>query len=279
MKTTPTIALVTGASSGIGRATVLTLLRQRYVVYAAARRTDAMRDLQAAGAHLLYLDLTDADSIARAVETIHTEAGPVDVLVNNAGYGAYGALEDMPLDEARRQFEVNVFGLADLTRRVLPAMRERRSGRIINVGSIGGRTWSLFGTWYQATKFALEGFSDCLRNELRPFGIQVVLIRPGSIKTEWAQLAANNLMAVSGNGPYGAMARAAARFYVETDQRQGADPQVIANAIWQAVSARRPRARYTAPAAARAVIGLRWLLPDSLFDRLWGSFFGIPKTT
>lgn len=207
MKSQSKLALVTGASSGIGRATVLTLLRHEYRVYAAARRVDVMRDLEAAGARLLYLDLTDTDSISKAIATLEQEAGPLDVLVNNAGYGAYGALEDVPLDNARRQFEVNLFGLADLTRRVLPAMRERRSGRIINIGSIGGRTWSLFGTWYQATKFALEGFSDCLRNELRPFGIQVVLVRPGSIKTEWAQIAADNLVKVSGSGPYGSMAQ------------------------------------------------------------------------
>lgn len=271
------IALVTGASSGIGKVTVQTLLRQQFVVYAGARRLDAMRDLETQGARLVYLDLTDSDSIRQAVTQIQAQAGVIDVLVNNAGYGAYGALEDVPIEEGRRQFDVNLFGLADLIKQVLPAMRERRSGRIINVGSIGGRTWSLFGTWYQATKFALEGFSDCLRNELRPFGIQVVLIRPGAIRTEWARIAADNLLKVSGNGPYGSMARAAAKFYVDSDEKQGADPQVIADAIWTAASARRPRARYTAPASARLIVGLRWLLPDSLFDPLWGNVFGIPK--
>lgn len=271
------IALVTGASSGIGEVTVQTLLRQQYIVYAAARRLDAMKELEAQGARLVYLDLTDPDSIRQAVSQIQAQTGAIDLLVNNAGYGSYGALEDVSIEEARRQFDVNLFGLADLIKQVLPAMRERRAGRIINVGSIGGRTWSLFGTWYQATKFALEGLSDCLRNELRPFGIQVVLIRPGAIRTEWAKIAADNLLKVSGHGPYGSMARTAAKFYVESDEKQGADPQVIADVIWKAASARRPRSRYTAPAIARVIIGIRWLLPDSLFDRVWGSIFGIPK--
>ncbi len=268
-------AIVTGASGGIGRETVRVLLGQGYRVYAAARRLEAMRDLERAGAHLVYLDLLDAQSITDCVAGILSQTGRIDVLVNNAGYGSYGALEDVPLAEARQQFEVNLFGLAQLIKEVLPDMRERRTGRIINVGSIGGKVWSLLGTWYQATKFALEGFSDCLRNELRPFGIHVVLIQPGAIQTEWAGIAVDHLRKVSAEGPYGEMARQAARFYLDTDAKRGAEPRVVARAILEAATAAKPKARYVAPAAAKAAIFLRWLLSDAAFDRLWGRIFGI----
>jgi NAD(P)-dependent dehydrogenase (short-subunit alcohol dehydrogenase family) len=269
-------AIVTGASSGIGKETVKALLGQRYRVFAAARRLEAMRDLEREGAELVYLDLTDSQSIRECVARVLAETGQVDVLVNNAGYGSYGAMEDVPLAEARGQFEVNLFGLAAMIKEVLPSMRVRRAGRIVNVGSIGGKVWSFLGSWYQATKFALEGFSDCLRNELRPFGIDVVLIEPGAIQTEWAGIAVDHLRKVSGNGPYREMAGQAAQFYLRTNARQGAHPRVVARAILTAVTVAHPRARYVAPAAAKAALFLRWLLPDGAFDRVWGKVFGIP---
>ncbi len=276
METTRKVAIVTGASSGIGKETVRALLGQQYHVFAAARRLEAMRDLEREGAQLVYLDLLDARSITACVTGVLARTGKVDVLVNNAGYGSYGALEDVPLEEARQQFEVNLFGLAHLIKEVLPSMRKQQAGKIINVGSIGGKVWSFLGTWYQATKFALEGLSDCLRNELRPFGIDVVLIEPGAIKTEWAGIAVAHLSKVSANGPYREMAEKAARFYLDTDASRGADPRVVARAILVAATAAKPKARYVAPAAAKAALFLRWLLPDAAFDRLWGSFFGIP---
>ena len=177
-------AFVTGASAGIGEATARALLAAGYRVFAGARRLDRMAGLAAAGATLLKLDLTDDVSIVAAVNTIKNEAGRIDVLVNNAGYGSYGALEDVPLDEARRQFEVNVFGLARLCQLVLPTMRAQKSGKIVNVTSIGGKIWEPLGAWYHATKFAVEGMSDCLRMELAPFGVDVIVIEPGAIKTE-----------------------------------------------------------------------------------------------
>ncbi len=191
------VALVTGGSSGIGEATARRLHELGWTVYAAARRTDRMAGLAGLGIHALALDVTDEASTAAAVDQIIGEQGRIDVLINNAGYGSYGALEDVPLSEARYQFEVNVFGLARLTQLVLPHMRRQRRGRIINVSSIGGRIHEPLGDWYHATKFAVEGLSDSLRAELRPFGIDVVVIQPGAVRTEWGAIAAQNLRRMS----------------------------------------------------------------------------------
>ena len=157
--------LITGASSGIGEETVKALLAVGHTVYAGARRVERMKGLAEAGAHLLSLDVTDDTSMTAAVQTVLREAGRIDVLINNAGYGSYGALEDVPPEEARRQFDVNLFGLARLTQLVLPAMRAQHSGRIVNVSSIAGKFGEAFGGWYHATKFAVEGLSDSLRME------------------------------------------------------------------------------------------------------------------
>ena len=183
-------AFVTGASAGIGEAAARALLAAGYRVFAGARRLDRMAELAAAGATLLKLDLTDDASIVAAVNAIKSEAGRIDVLVNNAGYGSYGALEDVPLSEGRRQFEVNVFGLARLCQLVLPMMRAQKSGKIVNITSIGGKIWEPLGGWYHATKFAVEGLSDCLRVEVARFGIDVIVIEPGAIRTEWASMRA-----------------------------------------------------------------------------------------
>ena len=179
------VALVTGASSGIGAATAQRLNGLGYVVYGLARRVDRMAGLDRIGVRTLAVDVTDEQAPAAAIEQIIAEQGRIDVLVNNAGYGSYGALEDVPLSEARYQFEVNVFGLARLIQLVLPHMRRQGSGRIINISSIGGKIYEPLGDWYHAAKFAVEGLSDSLRVELRPFGIDVVIIEPGAIRTEW----------------------------------------------------------------------------------------------
>ena len=197
-------ALVTGASSGIGAAIAERLLRDGYRVFAGARRTQRMRQLAADGAVVLPLDVTDDASMVAAVRRIEADAGPVNMLVNNAGYGSYGSLEEVPIAEGRRQFEVNVFGLARLTQLVLPAMRERRSGAIVNISSMGGKIYEPFGSWYHATKFAVEGMSDCLRLELEPYGIRVIVIEPGGIRSEWGRISHDNLLAHSGDGPYAA---------------------------------------------------------------------------
>lgn len=259
--------LVTGASSGIGEETVKGLLTAGYIVYAGARRVEAMRSLEAAGARVLSLDVTDDASMTAAVEAILHETGRIDVLVNNAGYGSYGALEDVPLDEGRRQFEVNIFGLARLTQLVLPTMRAQRSGRIINVSSVSGKIGEPFGSWYHSSKHALEGLSDSLRMELRPFGIDVVIIEPGSTRTAWGGIARDSLTRHSGEGPY----RDEARVHVQmmASISEGSLPKPASNVaatIVKAVQSRRPKTRYTAGGGARLALFLRRTLSDRGFD-------------
>lgn len=263
------IALVTGASSGIGEATVLQFLKDGYKVYAAARRVERMAPLAKAGAHVLALDLTDDSSIVATVEAVKAQDGRLDILVNNAGYGSLGALEDVPLDEARRQCEVNLFGLARLCQLALPMMRAQKFGKIVNVTSIGGRLSSPFGNWYHATKFAVEGLSDCLRMEVRPFGIDVILIEPGAIATEWSGIATENLIARSGDTAYGPYARKyAAAFASERAAKLASKPEVVARTIARAVAARRPKTRYATGGGAQIFLGLRRILPDRMFDGL-----------
>jgi NAD(P)-dependent dehydrogenase (short-subunit alcohol dehydrogenase family) len=261
-------ALITGASSGIGNAIASSLIQEGYVVYAAARRTDRMADLKANGAHLLSLDLTDDASITNAIKHIVDTSGRIDALINNAGYGAYGALEDVPMKEGRRQFEVNVFGLARLIQLVLPTMRAQGSGRIVNVTSIGGKIHEPMGSWYHATKFAVEGLSDCLRMELAPFGIDVVVIEPGAIATEWGPIARRSLMATSGTGPYRAQAETTEAMMAGAEDSNAAPPEVVVRAISSALSAKKPKTRYVVGGGAKPLIFLRWLLSDRAFDRL-----------
>ena len=262
-------ALITGASSGIGAETAKSLLAAGYIVYAGARRLDRMQLLAEAGARLLSLDVTDDKSMATAVDTILRDTGRIDVLVNNAGYGSYGALEDVPLDEARRQFDVNIFGLARLTQLVLPAMRAQRSGLIVNVSSVGGKLGEPFGSWYHATKFALEGLSDSLRMEVRQFGIDVVVIQPGAIISEWNTIARAGLIKYSGDGSYRESARAYVGFMESADHsRLPSPPGVVASTIVKAVQARKPRTRYATGGGARMVLFLRRVLPDRTFDAM-----------
>jgi len=263
------IALVTGASAGIGEATARALIADGYKVFAGARRLDRMGGLASLGATLLKLDVTDDASIGAAVNAIKADAGRLDVLVNNAGYGSYGALEDVPLDEARRQFDVNVFGLARLCQLVLPMMRAQQSGKIVNVTSIGGKIWEPMGSWYHATKFAVEGLSDCLRVEVERFGIDVIIIEPGAIRTEWAGIARDGLLRTSGNGAYAEQAKGHARLLAAADTSSLTSlPTVVANTIVRAVGARRPKTRYATGGGARTILLLRTILPDRMFDRL-----------
>ncbi len=261
------IALITGASSGIGEATAHRLLAEGHVVYAAARRLERMQLLADAGARLLALDLTEDASIVAAVEAIRQAQGRLDVLVNNAGYGSYGALEDVPLAEGRRRFEVNLFGLARLIQLATPMMRAQGSGSIVNITSMGGKMHEPLGAWYHATKFAVEGLSDCLRMELAPFGIHVVVIEPGAIRTEWSGIAQQSLLQYSGNTAYAAQAKSHARMLAASDaSKMSSSPDVVARTIARALRARRPRTRYPTGGGARTILFLRWILRDRTFD-------------
>jgi NAD(P)-dependent dehydrogenase (short-subunit alcohol dehydrogenase family) len=262
------VALVTGASSGIGTAVALALVERGYTVYGAARRVERMQGLLARGAQVVPLDLTDEGSIEACVKTVLDREGRLDVLVNNAGYGSYGAIEEVPLAEARRQFEVNLFGLARVTQLALPAMRRQGSGHIVNVSSIGGKIFTPMGGWYHATKHALEGWSDVLRVEVAPFGIHVVIVEPGAIATEWAGIARDGMLATSGEGPYRDLAHAFASLVAPDGPFAGSPPAVVADTIVRAVKARRPRTRYVVGQGARPFLLARAVLPDRVYDGL-----------
>ena len=275
MTQTPRVALVTGGSSGIGECTVGELLDAGFTVYTVARRVDRMKALADRGAHVFAMDVTDDDSMVSGVQRILEEQGRIDVLVNNAGYGSYGAVEDVPIEEARRQFEVNVFGLARLTQLVTPHMRAQGSGRIINISSIGGRFYEPFGAWYHATKFAVEGFSDSLRLELKPFGIDVVIIQPGPVATEWNEIARDSLLERSGATDYGRYARRAHKVLAEFDKpSRAATPEDVARKILKAATTRRPAARYPVGRGARIITSSRDHLPDRFFDQVVSRMYG-----
>lgn len=269
MKLKGKTALVTGASSGIGMETVKSLLAEGATVYAGARRLERMKELEKIGARVIELDVTKEDSLVSAVAAIEKEAGSVDILVNNAGYGSYGAVEDVPLEEARRQFDVNIFGLARLTQLVLPGMRKKGFGKIVNISSIGGKIYTPFGAWYHATKHALEGFSDSLRLETEEFGIDVVVVEPGGIATEWGEIAAENLNKTSANGAYAEKAnRMADRMKKDYGSGSLTSPSVIASVIRKAVTVRRPKTRYAAGYLSGFSLFMRRLLSDRMFDRM-----------
>lgn len=273
---TARVALVTGASSGIGKATVRELLGRGMVVYAAARRVERMEDLEREGATALRLDITDEGSVRAAVDTIAERSGAVDVLVNNAGYGSYGAVEDVPIEEARRQLDVNLFGLARLTQYALPGMRAAGRGRIINISSMGGKIYTPLGAWYHAAKYGLEGFSDCLRLEVRQFGIDVSVIEPGAIESEWGAIAADSAEKRSGSGPYAEFTSRTAKTMREAYAAgRPSPPEVVARTIAKAGTARRPRTRYAVGKNARTLLFLRRWLSDRGFDRLVRTAYGL----
>ncbi len=265
-------ALVTGASSGIGHATAEKLLADGYIVYAAARRVDRMQDLADMGATTLEMDVTKEDDVVAGVEQIKDEHGGTDVLVNNAGFGLYGAMEDTPLDEARYQFEVNLFGAARLTQLVLPQMRERGAGKIVNISSMGGKIYTPLGSWYHATKHAMEGWSDCLRFELKGFGIDVIVIEPGAIRTEFGDVAFGPGLERSRNTAYSGFVSRMMEMQERIGENRtlGSPPSLIAETIAKALKAKRPKTRYVAGQYARPLLLLRQVLSDRMFDRLIG---------
>ncbi|MTB73254.1 SDR family NAD(P)-dependent oxidoreductase [Arsenicicoccus sp. MKL-02] len=270
------VSLVTGASSGIGEAIARRLQTLGHTVYGAARRIDRLEALAADGIEPIAMDVTDEASLQAGVETILSRSGRFDVLVNNAGYGSYGAIEDVDPAEARRQFDVNVFGAMRLTQLVLPHMREQRSGTIVNISSMGGRIHSPMAGWYHGTKFAMEALSDALRMEVAQFGIDVVVIQPGGIATEWADIAADHLDETSGSGPYARLSAAMSATLRKSHDRDSS-PDVVAKAVARAVSTDRPRTRYAIGLGAKPLITARRVLPDRAFDALVSRAMGLPR--
>lgn len=262
-------ALVTGASSGMGKAIARRLIDDGYQVYVAARSLNKMTDLAELGAQPLRMDISRDEEIVSGVNTILSQTGGVDVLVNNAGFGLYGPVEEIGIDEARYQFEVNLFGAARLTQLLLPAMRTRGAGHIVNITSMGGKMYSALGAWYHATKHALEGWSDCLRLEVAEFGIKVVIVEPGVIETGFGNAASETIVKRSASGPYGHLVQSVAKAINKTyGHGTGSDPMVVADVVSLAVKSDNPRTRYAVGKFARLLIRMRIWLGDRLFDRI-----------
>jgi NADP-dependent 3-hydroxy acid dehydrogenase YdfG len=261
------VILLTGASSGIGYDTAVALAQQGHKVYAAARRVERMEPLRQYGIVPLKMDVTDEESMKTGVKTLWDAEGRIDVLINNAGYGYFGAVENVPMDDARNQLDVNVFGLARLCQLVLPTMRAQHSGRIINTASVAGRSVFYYGGWYHVSKYAVESLSDAMRMELKPFGIDVVIIEPGAIKTNWGIIAADHLIESSKGTAYEQtgtmMANNLRNMYLSNTI---SDPAVVRKAIVRAVNARRPCTRYRIGRMANAIVFFHWLLPTRWWD-------------
>ena len=276
----PNVVLITGCSSGIGRETARHLAQRGNRVYATARRPDAIEDLRGDGCETLACDVTDEASMRACVEAVEEAEGAVGALVNNAGYSQSGAVESVPLDEVRRQFETNVFGLVRMCQLVLPGMRREGRGRIVNISSMGGRLTFPGGGAYHATKHAVEAISDALRFEVAGFGVDVVLIEPGLITTGFADAAVGSMSDVVNDGPYGkfnaAVGRETASAYESGLARLGGGPETVARKIERALMARRPRTRYTVTASAKLGLGARRLLTDRMWDRVVASQFPRP---
>jgi NAD(P)-dependent dehydrogenase (short-subunit alcohol dehydrogenase family) len=265
--------LITGCSSGIGRATAERLARGGWNVYATARRLESIRDLEAAGCKTLPLDVTDEDSMREAVERVERAEGSVGSLVNNAGYSQSGTVEEVPMERVRRQFETNVFGLVRMCQLVLPGMRREGGGRIVNLSSMGGRlTFPGLG-FYHATKYAVESLSDALRYEVGGFGVRVVVVEPGIIRTEF-EATATGSMARSDDGPYAAFTAAISEGTKNAYEAKGpvallgGGPEAVARTIERALSVPNPRPRYTVTPSARLLMGLRSVLPDRAWDAM-----------
>ncbi|MDZ5620870.1 oxidoreductase [Nocardioides bizhenqiangii] len=274
--------LITGCSSGIGEATAERLVRGGWDVYATARRPETLTALADAGCTTLALDVTDEASMTTAVDAVIDGSGRIDALVNNAGYSQSGALESVDLDDVRRQFETNVFGLLRLTQLVLPTMREQRSGRIVNIGSMGGKLTFPGGGAYHASKYAVEALSDALRFEVAGFGIRVVLIEPGLITTNFDTKAAAEMSEyLEGDGPYAdfnaAVMKNTTEVYDGPMARLGGPPEAVAKVIEKALTKAHPRSRYLVTPSAYGAIASRRMMPDRMWDLAMKSQFPQPK--
>ncbi len=267
------VILITGISSGIGKELALLLDQSKYTIYGISRRENP--ELNMLGIKTYAVDITNSTALKNAVDNILKESKKIDILINNAGYGSYGAVEDVSIEEAKRQMNVNVFGLAEATKLVLPGMREQNYGKIVNVSSMAGKVWSPFGSWYHASKYAVEGFSNSLRLELEPFGIDVIVIEPGLIKTDWGIIAADNLEDKSKNGAYEKIAKGKAKDLREmyTNNDKLTKPIVIAEVIKKSIEVKRPKTRYLVGYSAKSAVLLQKYVSDRLFDKIIKKIF------
>ncbi|MBQ6807120.1 MAG: SDR family NAD(P)-dependent oxidoreductase [Lachnospiraceae bacterium] len=246
-------------------------MEKGFCVYAGARRIEPMKEIEARGGNIVALDITNEESMCACVENILKKEGRIDILINNAGYGSCGAVEDIPMEEVKRQYEVNVFGLGRMIQLVLPAMRKHNYGKIINISSMGGRFTSPFGGWYHSTKYAVESISDALRMELRKYNIEVVLIEPGMIQTDWGVIAAQNIRETAKNSAYCEDADLAAQYY---EKRYGKGKQVLTNPdnvaklVGRIVTKRKNKARYLVGKFSHTFVFFKTILPDSLFQKI-----------
>jgi short-subunit dehydrogenase len=261
------VALITGASSGMGKDVAILLLKKGYVVYGAARRIDRMQDIKDLGGKILEMDVSKDGSMVQGVQEIIAAEGRIDVLINNAGFGSYGTVEDVSIADARYQLEVNVFGLARLTQLVLPYMRKNHFGKIVNISSIGGKIVAPLGAWYHVSKFSVEALSDALRMEVKPFGIDVIIIEPGGVKSEWSTIATQGAEKVSGNGVYKNLVKNTVKLLNKFEPK-GAEPSVISNIIYKAITTKNPKTRYHGGYMAGPILFFKKILPDKLFDTI-----------
>lgn len=264
------VIIITGASSGMGKDTALQLLKEGHIVYGAARRTEKMHDLVKAGGHVLSLDVTDQKSVSTAVQKVLEEQDRIDVLWNNAGYSLTGAIETISYEEAKRQFDVNLFGVAEVTKAVLPAMRKQKKGTIINTSSIGGKMhMPMLQTWYHASKFALEGWSDSLRMELEPFGVDVVLIEPGGVSTEFMEVLSKDLIQRAKGTVYEDETKRVAKGLVNANNPKNMSPtSVISDTVSRIINSKKPKTRYVVGKNAKTILFLRRILNDRTYDKL-----------
>jgi NAD(P)-dependent dehydrogenase (short-subunit alcohol dehydrogenase family) len=278
-KTKP--VLITGCSSGIGYATAERLLADGWNVYATARRPGSISALKDAGAKTLVLDVTDEASMTAAVSTITDAEGAVGVLINNAGYSQSGAVESIPIDQVRRQFETNVFGLLRMCQLVLPGMREQGDGRIVNIGSMGGKVTFPGGGIYHATKYSIEALSDAMRFEVRGFGVDVILVEPGLIVTNFGEVASTSVEDAGPDGPYSEFNRKVAKItegaYAGPMSKLGGGPEAVAKTIARALGSKRPKPRYPVTISAHVMMNQRKFTPDQVWDLMMRAQFPTPR--
>ncbi len=264
------VILITGSNSGIGLATARQAAAAGHIVYGGARRPETFPDIAAVGAQPVRLDVTDEASMVEAVRQIEAQHGAIDVLVNNAGFGQMGPIESITREQWLSQYETNVFGLVRMTQLVIPAMRRRKQGQILNISSMGGEfTFPLAGA-YHSTKYAVESINEALRFELKPFGIHVTTIQPGPVQTPLAQAAASSLPARP-DDPYAGLIAA---FQKMSQQNIGyLAPEQVAAVILRVIDSRQPQPRYKIGLMAHLMPSLHKLLPDRLWDGVVGSFY------